>query len=86
MIVFDWQCSHCNNIFEVLQKGGIEISTCPRCRGDSYKVFLKAPSLNLTYDPKTDMCDWDGNSSQYYRSYNEAKARGEDVRLPEEGE
>jgi hypothetical protein len=40
----------------------------------------------LTYNPKKDMCDWDGNQSQYYRSYNEAKERGEDVRLPEEGE
>jgi putative FmdB family regulatory protein len=87
MIMYDWQCEYCNNKFEGLHKRRISIVTCPKCGGNSYKIFpTKAPSFNLTYNPKKDMCDWDGNQSQYYRSYNEAKERGEDVRLPEEGE
>jgi hypothetical protein len=39
--------------------------------------------MTLKYNPKKDICDWDGNTSQYYRLYNEAKDRGENVRLPE---
>jgi hypothetical protein len=47
---------------------------------------MKPRSVELKYDPKKDICDWDGNTSQYYRAYNEAKDRGENVRLPERGE
>ena len=85
--MWDWKCEYCNYEFESLQKVDVEIVTCPKCKGDSFKIFpKKAPNYNLTYNPKTDKVDWDGNTSQYYRSYNEAKARGENVRLPESGE
>ncbi|MHA2180923.1 MAG: FmdB family zinc ribbon protein [Promethearchaeota archaeon] len=83
--MFDWQCEHCGHEFESMQKMDMAIITCVKCNHDvCYKIFPKsAPSINLTYNPKKDICDWDGNTSQYYRLYNEAKARGEKVELPE---
>jgi len=86
MVANDWECEHCGNIFEDWTDSDVEITTCPKCGKDARKIFLKAPNFELKYNPKTDICDWDGNTTQYYRKYNEAKERGENVRLPEEGE
>ena len=87
MIMYDWKCEHCGLAFERAEDPKVVIVTCPECGGDSLKVFpTKAPSVELKYNPKTDIVDWDGNTTQYYRKYNEAKDRGENVRLPEKGE
>lgn len=85
--MFDWQCEYCNNEFESMQKSDVIIITCVKCGHNSFKIFpKKSPSFNLTYNPKSDMVDWDGNRSRYYDEYNAAKARGENVRMPEKGE
>ncbi len=55
---------------------------CPKC-GTELKRGVGCASFQLVYDNKKDICDWDGNTSQYYRAYNEAKERGEDVKLPD---
>lgn len=88
MILYDFKCMECDNVFEELVKNSIiKYAKCPKCGMKAEKIFpLKAPSFELVYNPKTDSCDFDGNTSQYYRLYNEAKDRGENVRLPEEGE
>jgi predicted nucleic acid-binding Zn-ribbon protein len=87
MIMYDWECEHCGLAFERAEDPKVSIVTCSKCGGDSFKVFpTKAPSVELKYNPKTDIVDWDGNKTQYYRKYEEAKSRGENVRLPEEGE
>lgn len=87
LIMYDWECEHCGHSFESMEEPDMNILSCPKCSHNSFKTMpKKAPNFNLTYNPKSDMCDWDGNTSQYYRLYNEAKGRGEDVRLPEEGE
>ncbi len=85
-IMFDWECEHCGLIFENLVDTNIDIISCPDCDHDCRKVIIKARSVELKYDPKKDICDWDGNTTQYYRKYEEAKDRGENVRLPEQGE
>ena len=60
---------------------------CPKCgRHSLKKQFSAGASFTLKYNPLTDKCDWDGNTTQYYRSYNEAKEKGEKVRIPEKGE
>ena len=82
--MFDWRCGYCGKIFESLQKSDMEIITCPKCKGDCLKIFpLKSPTFSLTYNPKKDMVDWDGNRSRYYDEYKAAKSRGERVNLPE---
>ena len=56
---------------------------CPEC-GEGLKRFCGCKSFKLVYNNKTDICDWEGNTTQYYRHYNEAKERGENVKLPED--
>ncbi len=85
--MYDWKCEMCNNEFEGMFRPDVKIIACPKCLGNSFKIFpKKAPTFNLTYDPKKDSVDWNGNKSRYYDEYNAAKARGEKVRLPEQGE
>jgi putative FmdB family regulatory protein len=88
MPLYDFECPHCKNEFEYLAKNSIiKYAKCPECGMKAKKIFCATgQNFNLKYNPKSDICDWDGNSSQYYRAYNEAKGRGENVRLPEDGE
>jgi putative FmdB family regulatory protein len=86
MIMYDWECEYCGYIFEKLVESDVDIISCLSCGEDCRKVIIKPRGVELKYNPKTDICDWNGNTSQYYRKYNEAKDRGENVRLPEKGE
>ena len=87
MPLYDFECSYCGKCFESIEKINVKKTWCPFCDRQADRVFPKdAPNFNLKYNPRSDVCDWNGNTSQYYRLYNEAKDRGEKVRLPEEGE
>lgn len=84
--LLDFHCKECDRYFERLIDDD-EKTYCDFCRIELDQCFpRKSPSFRLKYNPKVDVCDWKGNTSQYYRLYNEAKQRGENVRLPEEGE
>ena len=86
MPIYDFECKKCRNKFDAIAGLESKSKVC-KCGYLAKRVFPKsAPSINLKYNPKSDICDWDGNTSQYYRAYNEAKERGENVRLPEAGE
>jgi putative FmdB family regulatory protein len=81
--VFDFECEHCGLAFDKLVEPDVQIATCPECEGNSYKVFpKKAPSINLKYNPVTDMVDWNGNTTRYWDQYKKDKADGKDVRIP----
>lgn len=83
MPIFDFECEHCGLAFDKLVEPDVQIATCPECEGNSYKVFpKKAPSINLKYNPQTDMVDWDGNRSQYWDQYKKDRKDGKDVRIP----
>ena len=83
MPIYDFECPDCNNEFEYLAKNTvIKYAKCPSCGMKAKKIFsAKRQRFNLTFDPKKDMVDWDGNRSRYYDEYNAAKARGENVRI-----
>ena len=81
MPIHDLICSECMIIVEdVNVKIGEEVVTkCPECG----KIMNKKPhigSFELKYNNKTDMCDWTGNTSQYWTAYKKAKAEGRDVK------
>ena len=84
MPLYDYDCKKCGNEFESIEKFNSKGAICPDCGYIAKRVFPRtAPRFELTYDPKKDKVDWDGNSSQYYRLYNEARDRGEKVSLPD---
>ncbi len=83
MPIYDFDCEHCGLKFDKIVGYGVQIATCPECEGDSYKVFpRKAPSIDLKYNPQTDIVDWDGNTTRYWDQYKQDKADGKDVRIP----
>jgi len=83
MPLYDWKCCKCKMEFESIENQEVNEVIC-KCGYIAKRIFPKAaPRHDLKYDPKKDICDWDGNTSQYYRLFNEARDRGENVRLPE---
>ena len=83
MPIYDFDCEHCGLQFDKIVDHNVIIATCPKCSGDSYKVFpRKAPSIDLKYNPVTDTVDWDGNTSRYWDDYKKDKKDGKDVRIP----
>lgn len=57
--------------------------TCPDC-GKTMTKKVAFGSFELKYNNKTDMCDWAGETSQYWKAFNEARGRGEDVKPADE--
>ena len=83
MPLFDYECKDCGCEFDSIQKEKETIIRCVKCGGSSARVFpRKPPSFNLKYNPKTDMCDFDGNSTRYWEDYKKMKAEGKKPRIP----
>ena len=84
MPIYDWECPDCGLVFEWMAKISDETVKCPLCFDtDAKKIFpQKAPSFKLTYNPKTDMVDWDGNRTRYWDDYKKMKAEGKKPRIP----
>ena len=81
MALFDVICEDCLIIVEDVNiKIGDECTTpCPECG----KVMSKKPhvgSFELKYNNKTDVCDWQGNTSRYWEAYKKEKAAGKNVK------
>jgi hypothetical protein len=84
-VLCDVVCFDCKVIKEDVRLEYQEEPTdiCPRCS----KPMTRKPafgSFELKYNNKTDMCDWTGETSQYWRSFNEARSRGENVKPADE--
>jgi len=80
-VLIDIVCVDCRIIKEDLwlSYGEDPKDVCPVCG----KQMTKKPdfgSFELKYNNKTDMCDWTGETSQYWRAFKEAKGRGENVK------
>lgn len=80
-VMQDIICGDCRIIKEdvMLAYGEEPKEYCPDCG----KQMTKKPnfgSFELKYNNKTDMCDWTGETSQYWRSVKEARSRGEKVK------
>ena len=83
MPLYDYYCPKCRAEFEWMAKFD-EVVKCPLCFDQvAEKEFpTKAPSFKLTYNPKTDKVDWDGNRSQYWDKYKEMKKTDPNCRIP----
>jgi putative FmdB family regulatory protein len=80
MPIYDVFCEKCGNVLEdVWMKHNEECGNCPKC-GHRLKRVCAAKSFELKYNNKTDMCDWAGNTSQYWKDYKKAKEEGKKVK------
>lgn len=84
MPINDVECNKCNKQKEILTMSiNEEISEKCNCGGEFKKIFPTKPAqFNLTYNPRTDIVDWDGNTSRYYDEYKKMKAEGKKPRIP----
>ncbi len=75
MPIFNYKCK-CGYEEEVLVFIDFEVF-CPECDGEvmERQFSPQGQRFSLRYDNKTDMCDWDGNTSRYW----------DDVKKQEEG-
>jgi len=81
--IYDFDCQHCGLQFDKIVGYNVQIATCPECEHDSYRVFpRKPPGIDFKYNPVTDICDWDGNTTRYWDEYKKQKEEGKDVRIP----
>ena len=81
MILFDFECSKCGTFEKMVDSSDVTHANCPKCKILSKKTISKV-SFKLKYNPQTDLCDWDGNTSQYWREYKKMKAEGKNPRIP----
>ena len=84
MPLIEYQCSVCNNIDERLEFGDEmdEEHYCSKCNGLMSRI-VSLCKFKLVYNNKLDSCSWGSEgyaSSQYWREYNAARGRGEDVK------
>lgn len=84
MVLVDLFCDNCNNILvdqfvdTSLENHGI----CDKCKkGILKRMVSNKMTFELKYNNKTDICDWDGNSTQLWNKVKETKK--EDVKVPE---
>lgn len=81
-MLFDFECT-CGLIFEWMIDSKKETAKCPLCFDeDCRKVFITPLSFKLKYNPQTDTCDFDGNTTRYWDSYKKMKAEGKKPRIP----
>jgi predicted nucleic acid-binding Zn ribbon protein len=79
MPLYDFYCEKCGiEELDVLCKSsdGIVCKSCIK----PMKRRCNCTHFKLTYNNKTDMCDWQGNSSNYWKDVKAAKERGEKVK------
>ena len=81
MPVFDYVCDTCDKHTELLVIHNEEVNEKCECGGHLYRL-PSAPYFKLVYNNKTDMCDWDGNTSRYWDEYKKQKEEGKNVRVP----
>ena len=84
---YDVQCEDCGNIFEIFIGDNEEMPNCTNCNGENLNRVFNTFNFKLLYDNKRHICGWKYNNyetSQYYRKVKEARARGENVKAPDE--
>jgi len=71
MILVDLFCPHCDNReIDVFVDMKELMPFCPIC-GVEMKRLVGHVNFKLVYDNRKDSCDWQGNSSQYWKRIKE---------------
>ena len=81
MPIYDYNCK-CGHKEEKLVFCCADSQACPECGALMEKQFPKGTRFNLKYDNKTDMCDWDGNTSRYWDDVRKQKKEEGKITMP----
>lgn len=66
MPLYDFYCEDCEIKEEILIIKNEEVK-CKKCGKLMKREFPNKTNFKLVYNNKTDVCDWQGNTSQYHR-------------------
>jgi len=72
MPIYDYKCSKCGKEQEIILFGNLidkDELVCSECGNEltDDERLTGAASFKLVYNNKTDICDWNGNTTQYNR-------------------
>ena len=82
MIVVDLFCPECDNrLVDEFIDNNLPEPKCPECN-TQMKRLISRMSFELKYDNRKDICDWQGNTSNYWKQIKEDRAAGKNVSEP----
>jgi len=71
MILVDLFCPECDDRhIDVFVDNKLPMPKCPKCE-IIMKKLVSQITFELKYDNRKDICDWKGNSSQYWKKVKE---------------
>lgn len=83
MIVVDLFCKKCNKEeIDVFIDTKLPMPLCSDCNIEMTQMVAKRMSFELKYDNRKDICDWQGNTSNYWKQIKEDRAAGKKVAEP----
>lgn len=83
---YDVQCQKCGYETEILIDDKEDFPSCGECGGEVKRIYTSM-NFKLIYNNKTDMCSWGDHgyaTSQYWSKIKEERAKGKDVKSPDE--
>ena len=86
MPIYEYCCFECEEFEEMLMplRDCDKEVQCKTCKKPMIKIPPTGTKFKLTYNPKTDICDWNGNTTRYWDEYKKQKAEGKNVVVPDE--
>ena len=71
----NWKCEKCKKLYTDKVTFGTEVVKCEVCGDNCTLDPVFTAKFKLVYNNKTDICDWDGNDTQYYDAIKKANPR-----------
>jgi len=72
MILVDLFCKNCDREeIDVFVDMKLLMPRCPDCDIEMTRMVAKRMNFELKYDNRKDICDWHGNTSQYWNKIKE---------------
>jgi hypothetical protein len=79
MPIYDYRCPKCGEEKIDVYAKYEDVRLCDKCKEQMVKN-CNCSHFKLVYNNKTDMCSWQGESSQYWMEYKKQKAEGKNVK------
>jgi len=82
MPIFEYVCACGYQDERLVKRDEMEDQKCPKCSKLMDRQFPDTFRFKLVYNNKTDMCDWQGNTSQYWNDVKKQKEKEGKITMP----
>jgi len=80
--MFDYRCECGHKEERIVKHGEFDTQECSKCGAYMLRQFPDSFRFELKYNNKTDMCDWQGNTSQYWNDVKKQKDKEGKLMMP----